>query len=140
VKPLTMTDERLAAIRFVLGREPEHVQKNAKGLLAEVDALRAALAAAEAKLADERKHADALKEGLAACVGERATFYAGQSQTVTWAVAIEHAESLLSTHAARRNAHDEQCESEFDSQVHAHTPCGCAARRNAEKETTNDQP
>lgn len=60
-KPLTMTDERLAAIRFVLGREPEHVQKNAKALMAEVDALRAALADAEDKLAEERKHADALR-------------------------------------------------------------------------------
>lgn len=69
---------------------------------ATINDLRASLAAAEAKLADEERHADELKEGLAACVGERATFYAGQSQTVTWAVAIEHAEHLLAAHAARR--------------------------------------
>ena len=96
-KPLALTEEVERVAR----------ECNPTVAWAEVDALRAALAAAEAKLADERKHADALKEGLAACVGERATFYAGQSQTVTWAVAIEHAESLLSTHAARRNAEKE---------------------------------
>jgi hypothetical protein len=39
-----MTVDRLAAIRWVLDREPEHVQKNAKALMAEVAALRAALA------------------------------------------------------------------------------------------------
>lgn len=76
----------------------------AHGIMLDLRDCRAALAAAEAKLADERRHADALKEGLAACVGERATFYAGQSQTVTWAVAIEHAERLLSEHLARRAA------------------------------------
>jgi hypothetical protein len=97
----------------------------AHGIMLDLRDCRAALAAAEAALADvvnrcglaelavtqrdialadERRHADALKEGLAACVGERATFYAGQTQTVTWAVAIEHAERLLSEHRARRAA------------------------------------
>ena len=103
-KPLTMTVEQekadRAASRFMdrCGMA-EAGSADAAALRAwtEVDAHRAALA-------DERKHADALKEGLAACVGERATFYAGQTQTVTWAVAIEHAERLLSDHRARRAA------------------------------------
>lgn len=53
------------------------------------------------------------------------------------ACAVEHAERLLSEHRARR-AHDSECESEFDSQVHAQTPCGCAARRAAE--VSRDRP
>ena len=110
-KPLTMTQNAEEGDRTTIRlRIERHADDGiVQAILAqrawdEVDALRAALAAAEAKLADERRHADALKEGLAACVGERATFYAGQSQTVTWAVAIEHAERLLSEHRARRAA------------------------------------
>lgn len=30
-----------------------------------------------------------------------------------------------------QEVHDAECESEFDSQVHAHTPCGCESRRAA---------
>jgi len=113
VKPLTMTDERLAAIRFVLGREPEHVQKSAKGLLAEVDALRAALAAAEAKLADERKHADALAREIdlgpcPCCASMCGTPHDSECtyekdapvQAKLWRCASE----ALAAHAARRNA------------------------------------
>lgn len=133
-KPLTMTVERWDALCKAVTKSRS---ADLLDTFKELAAVRAALAAAEAALADDRRHADALKEGLAACVGERATFYAGQTQTVTWAVAIEHAERLLSEHRARR-AHDSECESEFDSQVHAQTPCGCAARRAAE--VSRDRP
>lgn len=58
VKPITMSAEMLDAIRGMLARNPEHVSKNSKLLLAEVDALRARVAELEAKLADERKVLD----------------------------------------------------------------------------------
>ena len=63
------------------------------GALDLVDSLRAALAAAEAKLADERKHADALAEQLTECLN-----------LAEWP-ATKH--STLQAHAARRNAEKE---------------------------------
>ena len=93
-KPLTMTVEMLDALCKAVAKSRS------------VDLLDTfkELAAVRAAFAGEHKHSDELKEGLAACAGERATFYAGQTQTVTWAVAIEHAERLLAAHAARRAA------------------------------------
>ena len=70
-----MTPETLNAIRWVLERESGRVHKNAKALLAEVDALRAALADERkqltAALEDERKHADELAGALEEYVTDR---------------------------------------------------------------------
>lgn len=77
VKPITMSAEMLDAIRGMLARNPEHVSKNSKLLLAEVDALRARVAELEAALADERKLADELAHSLmkeAAQTGEGCFF------------------------------------------------------------------
>lgn len=97
VKPITMSAEMLDAIRGMLARNPEHVSKNSKLLLAEVDALRARVAELEAALADERKHADgpmlstilaARKALCMAAVNDRKLF--------------DHIDATLNAHAARR--------------------------------------
>lgn len=65
-KPLTMTEAQEFDLRDKASRLHDWptfglaTQRVVMNVLAEVDALRAALAAAEAKLADERKHADEL--------------------------------------------------------------------------------
>lgn len=82
VKPITMSAEMLDAIRGVLSRQPEHVSKNSKLLLAEVDALRARVAELEAALADERKHAAFGARAFEAfwCDGEPGDLDAGDLQ------------------------------------------------------------
>ena len=95
---------------------------------AEDDALhwRAYAEAADIKLADERRHADALVEALTKFMWAASPEQHGG----TSAYPYEELRDLLAAHAARR-AHDSECESEFDSQAYANTPCGCAARRAA---------
>lgn len=103
-----------------------------------------------AALADERARYEALvgavDPGPCPCCGDN--IHAGHSLDCTFAddcpeearawdrvheaiAANAVPAASLAAHDARR-AHDDQCESEFDSQAHAHTPCGCAARRQEE--------
>ena len=89
---------------------------------AEISRLRASLAAAEAKLADEERHADELADHMQSLQDAGYEFHSPDN--------CERVDALLAAHAARR-AHDSECESEFDSQVYAQTPCGCATRRAA---------
>ncbi len=105
MKPLTMTEEKEREYRACCTSGGTEVDP----VFAELDALRVALAAAEAKLSDERRQLTAALEAERLHADALAGLFEpiASGRLVPW-LPCKHAEDAMAMHAARRAAEKEE--------------------------------